>query len=146
MKKSASLFFWNFCHLINDKIAYLVNNDSAYLSKLDKAIKSSKNGKINQYLENIAFNDDDLYYSIHRATIYVEGYKQNSGKWIVHATMNDIYDFTVIQTLMGDDRKFSMQAGLGTVANDAAVISQSLGAISPYKITVDFYTTRWVNW
>ena len=60
--------------------------------------------------------------------------------------MNDIYDFTVIQTLMGDDRKFSMQAGLGTVANDAAVISQSLGAISPYKITVDFYTTRWVDW
>lgn len=60
--------------------------------------------------------------------------------------MNDTYDFTVIQTLMGDDGEFSMQAGLGTIANDAAVISQSLGAINPYEVTVDFYTTRWVKW
>lgn len=126
----------------DSRIAYLINNDSAYLSKLDKAIKASKNGKISQNLENIAFNNGDLYYSIHRATIYVEGYKQNNGKWIVHATMNDTYDFTVIQTLMGDDGEFSMQAGLGTVANDAAVISQALGAINPYEVTVDFYTTR----
>ena len=35
----------------DSRIAYLVNNDSAYLTKLDEAIKSSKNGKIDQDLE-----------------------------------------------------------------------------------------------
>jgi len=130
----------------DSRIAYLINNDNAYLTKLDKAIKSSKSGKISQNLDNIAFKHNDLYYSIHRATIYVDGYKQSNGRWIVHATMKDTYDFTVIQTLMGDDGEFAMQAGLGTVANDAAVVSQSLGAINPYDVTVEFYTTRWENW
>ena len=43
---------------------------------------------------------------------------------------------------MGDVGEFSIQAGLGTIANDTAVISQSSGAINPYEVTVDFYTTR----
>ncbi len=76
------------------------------------------------------------------ATIHVEGYKQSNGKWIVHATMRDTYDFTEIQTLMAANGEFTLKAGLGTIANDAAVLSQWLGAIVPYKVTVDFYTTR----
>ena len=28
------------------------------------------------------------------------GIKQSNGRWLVHATMKDTYDFTVIQTLM----------------------------------------------
>lgn len=40
------------------------------------------------------------------------------------------------------DGDYSMQVGLGTVANDAAVISQNTGAINEYWIRVDFYTTR----
>ena len=126
----------------DSRIAYLINNDPAYLDKLDNAIQASKDGKINQNLEGIAFNSGDLYYSIHLATIHVEGYKQNNGKWIIHAQMKDTYDFTVIQSFMSDEGGYSMKAGLGTIANDLAVFSQDYGAISPYNITVDFYTTR----
>lgn len=60
----------------------------------------------------------------------------------MHATLTDIYDFTEIQSFMNDNGGWSKQAGIGTVANDAAVISQALRAINPYKVTVDFYTTR----
>ena len=52
------------------------------------------------------------------------------------------YDFTVIQSLMSDNGEFSSQIGLGAIANDAAVILQQCGAITPYKVTVDFWTTR----
>lgn len=126
----------------DSRIAYLINNDSAYLSKLDEAIKSSKNGKIDEDLKGIQFNTGDLYYSIHKSTIHVDGYMQSNGKWIIHAKMTDTYDFTEIQSFMDDNGGWSTQAGIGTVANDVAVVSQFLGAINPYKVTVEFYTTR----
>ncbi len=126
----------------DSRIAYLINNDRAYLNKLDEAIKQSKDGTIDTDLKGIQFNYKDLYYSIHKADIHVSGYLQSNGKWIVHATLSDKYDFTEFMTFMDDNGGWSTQASLGTVANDAAHISQKLGAINPYHVTVDFYTTR----
>ena len=94
------------------------------------------------YKISVAFENGDLYYSIHKSDIYLTGYKREDGKWIVHATLTDTYDFTEIQSFMNDSGGWSMHAGIGTLANDAAVISQFLEAINPYDITVDFYTTR----
>ena len=126
----------------DSRIAYLINNDSEYLNKLDDAIKKSYNGKINQDLKDICFKNGDLYYSIHNATIHVEGYKQKDGSWIINAKMTDTYDFTEIQSFMDDKGNWSKEASLGTVANDIAVISQMSGAITPYNITVNFQTYR----
>ena len=128
--------------VLTSRIAYLVNNDNAYLSALDKKIKSSKNEKIDGYLDIQPFNTGDLYYSIHKSDIYVNGYKQNNGKWLVYAKLTDTYDFTEIQSFMDDNGGWSKQAGIGTAANDTAVVSQFLGAINSYKVTVEFYTTR----
>ena len=126
----------------DSRIAYLINNDAEYLSKLDAVIKSSNNGKVDQYLNDIMFQTGDLYYSIHKATIHVEGYLQKNGKWIIHSTLTDKYDFTEIQTFMDDNGGWSTQSGIGTIANDAAAFSQFFGAINPYNITVEFFTTR----
>ncbi len=126
----------------DSRIAYLINNDESYLKKLDAAISNSSNGRISGPLDNISFENGDLYYSIHAATIYVDGYKQDNGKWLVKSTMTDRYDFTVIQSLMSQDGTFSNTIRLGTIANDAAVISQALGAINAYNVYVEFYTTR----
>ena len=130
----------------DSRIAYLVNNSDVYLSALDNAISESKNGKIKGFLPRIIFGPDtepDLYYSINKASIYVDGYKQDNGKWLIKATLSDTYDFTQIMTYMGDKmNEFSTKAGFGTIANDAAFVSQKLGAINPYEIKVEFYTTR----
>ena len=126
----------------DSRIAQLINNDGAYLKKLDAAIKASKDGTIDAVLPDIQFNTGDLYYSIHKATIHVVGYLQNNGKWIIHATLSDRYNFSEIMTFMDDDGGWSTRAGIGTVANDVAAVSQFLGAINPYGVTVEFYTTR----
>lgn len=130
----------------DSRIAYLVNTSKPYLDALDTALSQSKDGKVNGYLTDIAFGPEtgDLYYSIHNASIYVDGYKQNNGVWIIHATMTDTYDFTEILSFMNDSG-FSLTASKGTIANDMAFVSQKTGAINPYKITVDFYTTRYVR-
>ena len=80
----------------------------------------------------------DLFYSIHTCSMWFSGVKQNDGTWIVNIHMFDTYDYPEFLTLMGED----MGCGLGTVANDAAHISQNLGAIVPYTMTVDFQV-RW---
>ncbi len=126
----------------DSRIARLINNDPVYLNSLDEAIKASKDGTIDTNLKNIQFNNEDLYYSIHKANIHVTGHRQSNGKWIVHATLSDKYDFTEFMTFMDDKGGWSAQASKGTIANDAANISQRLGAIKPYKVKVEFYTTR----
>ena len=126
----------------DSRIASLINNDKVYLDKLDEAIKASKDGTIDTDLEDIRFKNDDLYYSIHKANIHVTGHRQSNGKWIVHATLSDKYDFTEFMTFKDDNGGWSTQFSDGTVANDVAVASQILGAINPYYVTVDFYTTR----
>lgn len=41
-----------------------------------------------------------------------------------------------------NDNGYTDEVSKGTIANDFAVISQSIGAINEYWIGVDFYTTR----
>ncbi len=124
-------------------IAKLIVKDPVYLNALDKAIKNSDGKTIDTDLEDIAFKTPDLYYSIHRATIHVKGYKNKDGKWIINAMLEDTYDFTEWMTLSkNEDGKWTINMSKGTVANDAAVVSQFLGAINPYEIRVYFNTVR----
>lgn len=59
----------------NSRIANLIRNDSSYLNALEKVIENSNDQEIDTYID-VAFDDDDLYYSIHRATIHIYGYKK----------------------------------------------------------------------
>lgn len=126
----------------DSRIAYLINHDSAYLSELDAAIANAKNNSLDNYKISVQFKDGDLYYSIHKSNIYLTGYKRDDGKWIVNAILEDEYDFTEIQSFMDDSGGWSKQASMGTAANDLAAISQKTGAINPYHVTINFWTTR----
>ena len=130
----------------DSRIAYLVNTSKEYLSALDSLIKQSKNGKIKNGELEVVFKEKtspDLYYSIHRATIYVNGHKLKNGKWYIEAKFEDKYNFSEFMTFMGDEKyEFSKEISKGTIANDAAHISELLGAISPYWIRVKFFTMR----
>ena len=97
---------------------------------------------MDNYKISVQFNNGDLYYSIHKSDIYLTGYKRDDGKWIINAVLEDEYDFTEIQSFMDDSGGWSKQASKGTLANDLAVISQKTGAINPYHVTVNFWTTR----
>lgn len=123
-------------------IAELIKNDPVYLDALDKAIANSDGKTIDVPLKDIQFNKKDLYYSIHRATIHVKGYKNGEGKWIITAMLEDTYDFTEWMTVKFENGKLSFDIRTGTVANDVAKISQSTGAVNPYMVRVYFNTIR----
>jgi len=123
----------------NSAIAYKINHSDEYLKALDEAIANSKDGVIDIDLENIAFSDRDLYFSLHKATIHVKGYKAEDGHWYISATLSDTYDFTEIIFL---EYGMSKQKIIGALANDGAFISQLTDAITPYEVEVNFYTRR----
>ena len=68
--------------------------------------------------------------------MWFTGVKQNDGSWTVSVLVTDTYDYTEFMTLM--DGKY----GVGTLANDAAHISQLLDAIVPYSVAIEFQV-RW---
>lgn len=90
---------------------------------------------------SVSFSTGDLYYSLHKADIYLKGTKYDDG-WYFECALHDTYDFTEIQTLMNDNEEFDFNVSLGTVANDLAVVSEYTGAISSYEIYVFFRIKR----
>ncbi len=120
----------------SSRLAGLIKTDKEFLEELDKKI-SITNGKEIDDTIPVEFTDGDLYYSIHKSDIKVTGYKMDNGKWKIYGTLDDEYDYTEIMTFME-----GRYATLGTVANDAAVISQLIDAINPYHIHVEFELER----
>ena len=130
----------------DSRIAWLINHSSTYKNALDQAIANSNGVSIDTDLKDIAFkpideDEADLYYSIHKANIHVTGYKQSNGQWLINAVLTDKYDYTEFVKVMEEDAAF-WEFELGAMANNAAIYSQKTGAIQPYNITVNFYTTR----
>ena len=132
----------------NTRIAWLVNTNKAYLKELDKAIRKS-NGRTIAGSIDVDFDpgtttkENDLYFSIHSASIKVNGFKRDDGKWIIHSILTDTYDFTKLMWLNPKNwNDVSAIKALGMTANDAATISSLGDVIKPYEIKVEFYTTR----
>ena len=131
----------------NTRIAWLVNTNKAYLKELDKAIRKSNGRTINTSFI-VDFDpgtpeEYDLYFGIHSAGIEVDGYKRDDGKWIIHSILTDTYDFTKLMWLNPKNWvNIPAIKALGMTANDAATISSLGDVIKPYKIKVEFYTTR----
>ena len=120
----------------SSRLAGLIKTDAEFLAELDKKIASSNGKELSDTLY-VRFLDGDLYYSIHKANIKIKGYKMDNGNWKISGVLDDEYDYTEIMTFME-----SKNATLGTIANDAAVISQLIDAINPYHIYVNFEMER----
>lgn len=120
----------------SSRLAGLIKTDAEFLAELDKKIASSNGKELSDTLY-VRFLDGDLYYSIHKANIKIKGYKMDNGNWKISGVLDDEYDYTEIMTFME-----GKNATLGTIANDAAVISQLIDAINPYHIYVNFEMER----
>ena len=120
----------------SSRLAGLIKTDEDFLEELDKKISSANGKEINDTIP-VEFTTGDLYYSIHKSYIKINAYKMDDGKWKIYGTLDDEYDYTEIMTFMKGGN-----IALGTIANDAAVISQLIDAINPYHIYVEFELER----
>ena len=124
----------------NTQIAELVVNDSQFQSEFNKIIGQYNGiGELNDEV-SIGFNTGDLFYSIHRSNIEYSITQSQDGTIYADCVLTDTYDFTEILTFMGDNssKDYEYSMSVGSIANDAANISQRTGIINPYDITVNF--------
>ena len=56
--------------------------------------------------------------------------------------LDDVYDYTKYMDIFKTNENFKKEFDVGGAANDAALVSSYFGALKPYHVTVDFYTTR----
>ncbi len=79
----------------------------------------------------LIFGEGDLKYSLHRSSIYLTGSKTDDGSWRVGVMLNDTYDYELKFKDYFNDFK-------ATVGANSAFLSQQLGVVSNYDISIIF--------
>lgn len=115
-------------------------------SALDYFYSNDNLGKTESFLENNGFPsaEERQYnkeaYGVADERNMVLDLLNSKSNSILNPKLPDDTDRAFLSGLMGEEEeKLDYQ---NQVANDLAVASQILGAINPYHVTVDFYTTR----
>ena len=80
----------------------------------------------------LTFTEGDLHYSIHRASVFINGKKLENGQWELNVQLKDKYNFEL------KDKKEYRENFDASVAANAGLLSQSTGAISNYNINIQF--------
>ena len=116
-----------------------IKNEPVFKQNIDNFLRKNRTKKSFSENNNIEFNDGDLFKSLHGATLYVSGKRQND-KWKLDITITDLYDFTELtklQDYIKENQEYgeSIEAAVG---NNLALIATSCSVIHKYNITIKF--------
>ena len=90
----------------------------------------------------ITFEDDDLLYALHNATMFVRAQKNEENRWKFEIEINDRYDFTDFKSLQeyADAKKNKLRDIFSTLLNNLGVVSSKYGVIKEYNVKIKFKT------
>ena len=118
-----------------------IKNDESFKQKINQTINKYKNKTTfittNDADSIISFDNSDLFYSLHDATIIIKGKKQNHF-WNLDVQIYDVYDFTDFKELKEYIQNSFPKSLIASTANNFAMISVSSNVIHEYKITIKF--------
>lgn len=131
--------------IMEGKIIQDIIDDNYFKNKLNEIIKKyGNNENFNTDNESLAFENGDLFFSLHNSCISVLGNKQDNGKWHLDITLSDTYDFTDLQEIEKYINNDDFWKGLfGSVGNNLAMISTSCNVVNEYEITIKFKIENW---
>ena len=141
-------------HSLEEKPEDLVITKGNIIQEIinDKAFKKNINNIVNKYGENcnefvfdslednsfpMNFNDNDLYFAIHSASLYVKGMIQNN-KWNIEAKLHDRYDYSEPKTpdKYYNDTDNVAKSILSSTLYNLASFSVYCGVIKEYDIDI----------
>ncbi|WP_418791464.1 hypothetical protein [Phosphitispora sp. TUW77] len=116
-------------------VSQKIIKDSEFITYIKNAINKT-NGNSFELTGTSSFEKNgDLMFSIHRYNINVTGTKNSDGTWQITGNITDVFNFTEFKNPYAQK---SMKAVIGWAGNDAAVISEKLGAIRPVPVKINF--------
>ena len=136
--------------LEDDKTKGILMESEAFKNKLSQL--TEKYGKdTNEFIVDkkslredtlIRFDDADLLYALHNATLLVKGTKDENNKWNLEIEIKDTYDFTDFKELReyADEENSKTKDILSTTLNNLGVASSKYGVIKVYDVEIKFET------
>ena len=124
-----------------------IKEDEAFNNKIKKLIEQYGNetGEFNlkDYEKGgvgIRFEDGDLLFALHDATMLVNAKKNDNNTWNLEIEINDIYDFTDFKALNEyvDDKNSKFTDIFSTLLNNLGVVSSEYGVIKIYDVKIKF--------
>lgn len=134
----------------DEKIKNILLKSPIFKKKLEQLIEKYGEGK-NEFIVDekspredtlIRFDDADLLYALHDATLLVKGRKDENNKWNLEIEIKDTYDFTDFKELReyADEENGKMKDILSTTLNNLGVASSEYGVIKVYDVKIKFET------
>lgn len=126
------------------KIVEEIRNDVQFKEKIKKIVEKYGKDKDEFNLvdgddTNIQFDDSDLYFAIHGASIYVKGKKVNE-KWNLSIKIIDKYDYTDFKEITDyiSDANSVPKSMFSSFIYNLAYFSVKFGVIKEYFVYVEF--------
>lgn len=90
----------------------------------------------------IRFDNKDLLFALHDATLFVKGTKDTNNKWNLEIEIKDTYDFTDFKNFKeyADSNKSKFEDIISTTLNNFGVVSSEYGVIKTYDVRIKFQT------
>lgn len=139
--------------IINDRdIIDRIIKEKVFITKINEAIiycsnkKEFDSKKFKNFDNNIEYNNNDLFYSLHNASIYIKGKKTIGNSWNLEIEIKDTYDFTDIKNLKEYTTSNNSKATsvLSSTLNNFGIVSQQYGVLKRYDIIIKFKMDNYV--
>lgn len=90
----------------------------------------------------IRFDNKDLLFALHDATLFVKGTKDANNIWNLEIEIKDTYDFTDFKNFKeyADSNKSKLEDILSTTLNNFGVVSSEYGVIKTYEVIIKLKT------
>ncbi len=134
----------------DEEIKNILLKSPIFKKKLEQLIEKYGDGK-KEFIVNekspredtlIRFDDADLLYALHDATLLVKGKIDENNKWNLEIEIKDTYDFTDFKELReyADEENSKTKDILSTTLNNLGVASSKYGVIKVYDVEIKFET------
>lgn len=134
----------------DEEIKNILLKSPIFKKKLEQLIEKYGDGK-KEFIVNekspredtlIRFDDADLLYALHDATLLVKGKIDENNKWNLEIEIKDTYDFTDFKELReyADEENSKPKDILSTTLNNLGVASSKYGVIKVYDVEIKFET------
>ena len=134
----------------DEEIKNILLKSPIFKKKLEQLIEKYGDGKKEFIVDEkspredtlIRFDDADLLYALHDATLLVKGRIDENNKWNLEIKIKDTYDFTDFKELReyADEENSKTKDILSTTLNNLGVASSKYGVIKVYDVEIRFET------